>query len=70
MILRSVLVNDMQPPPPPPLKSDQIGFLGQKDMLCSETYENTIFQFLFFLRNGSFCTQILTKFGQIYANLI
>ena len=41
-----------------------------EDAQYSETYEKTIFRFLFFLRNGWFCTQILEKFGQIFANLI
>ena len=35
--------------------------LVPKNVQCSETYEKTIFWFLFFLRNGRFCAEFFQK---------
>ena len=77
--MNPVSTNDMQiasqPPRPPPLLPSKVNpiwnwVFGPKKCLCSETYEKTIFLFLFIWDIVDFVLKFLEKFGQIFVNMI
>ena len=64
------IVNDMQTTPPLFLEVTKLGFWSKKDEQWSETYEKTIFQFLFFWDMVDFLLKFLENSNRFFVNLI